>query len=96
MRLKTFLLATVLLLVAVGCVFFLLCTLELWEGVTRFLDVSLRTRSVWERFVFHRDGLRLFLGRPLNGWGDGRCSTFQSTPSRTLFEVPITFISKPH
>lgn len=37
----------------------------------RFLEVSLRSRSVWERLVFYRDGLRLFLGRPVNGWGGG-------------------------
>ncbi len=37
----------------------------------RLLDISLRTRNVWERLVFYRDGLKLFAQRPLNGWGGG-------------------------
>ena len=40
-------------------------------GATRLLDVSLRTRSVWERLIFYRDGLRIFALRPVSGWGGG-------------------------
>jgi len=40
-------------------------------GATRLLDVSLRTRNVWERLIFYRDGLRIFALRPVNGWGGG-------------------------
>ncbi len=37
----------------------------------RLLDISLRTRSVWERLIFYRDGLKLFARRPLSGLGGG-------------------------
>lgn len=37
----------------------------------RLIDISLRTRNVWERLVFYRDGLKLFAERPLCGWGGG-------------------------
>jgi len=37
----------------------------------RLLDISLRTRNVWERLVFYRDGLKLFARRPLSGFGGG-------------------------
>ena len=40
-------------------------------GATRLLDVSLRTRNVWERLIFYRDGLRIFALRPVSGWGGG-------------------------
>jgi len=40
-------------------------------GATRLLDVSLRTRNVWERLIFYRDGLKIFALRPFSGWGGG-------------------------
>lgn len=63
----------------VGLLFVAVCVLLvigvqfaiLGRQAERLLDISLRTRNVWERLVFYRDGLKLFAQRPLNGWGGG-------------------------
>lgn len=69
---RKFLLGVTGLLVAAGCVFLVAVAFGLvGQGATRLLDVSLRTRNVWERLIFYRDGLKIFLKRPLNGWGGG-------------------------
>ena len=69
---RKFLLLFLALLLAGGGMFFLLVQTGVIAGqAARLLDLSLQSRSIWERLVFYRDGLRLFLERPLNGWGGG-------------------------
>ncbi|MGQ9623292.1 MAG: O-antigen ligase family protein [Candidatus Caldatribacteriaceae bacterium] len=67
------------LLILVAVVFGLACgafLLAVHLGILgrqakRLLDISLRARSVSERLVFYRDGLKLFAQRPLSGLGGG-------------------------
>nr|MDW8082160.1 O-antigen ligase family protein [Candidatus Calescibacterium sp.] len=69
---RKFLLSVTVLFVAVGCVFLVaVASGFVGRGTTRLLDVSLRTRNVWDRLIFYRDGLKIFAQRPLNGWGGG-------------------------
>ncbi|WP_438316997.1 O-antigen ligase family protein [Candidatus Caldatribacterium sp. SIUC1] len=69
---KRFLAVIGVLFAAVAFLFVLAVHLGLvGGGATRLLDVSLRTRNVWERLIFYRDGLRIFALRPVSGWGGG-------------------------
>lgn len=68
-----FLLSVAALFVATGCCFVLAVSSGLigGGGATRLLDVSLRTHNAWSRLIFYRDGFRIFLRRPVTGWGGG-------------------------
>ncbi|MCS7241095.1 O-antigen ligase family protein [Candidatus Caldatribacterium sp.] len=85
---QKFLIWIVILFAAAVSIFLLTVQLGLvGGGATRLLDVSLRTRNVWERLMFYRDGLKIFARRPLNGWGGGGWealyASFRSYPYTT-------------
>ena len=69
---RKFLFTLTLFLSAVICLFVFAIRFGLAGGeAARLLEVGLRSRNVWERLVFYRDGLQIFLQRPLTGWGGG-------------------------
>jgi hypothetical protein len=69
---RKFLISVTILFAAVVSLFVLAVHLGLvGGGAIRLLDVSLRTRNVWERLIFYRDGLKIFAMRPISGWGGG-------------------------